>query len=385
MTVAHDRYWREAAAFVASRDITEKLAVGPTEFRTLVTSILPYDQLPGIGTPDLLVVHKGQMDLIGAARLEELTRDLGPAFANEVFVIFVRNEQDNSVVKSDHFKAFRELLSAMVRLKAAAPVTQETRPTVYLGQNTALTKTIYGHKIYVDTRDYSLTPHLLLDGYWEQWITNVFRTLVRPGMNVIDIGANVGWYSLLAADLIGQSGRLVSFEANPDLSALTYRNLMVNGFLDRSTVVPSAVYSECTTLEFKIYNHYMGSSSIFATSDAAAQFHDSIRELSVNAVTLDSYFPAGTKIDFIKIDAEGAEPFILKGAERLLSENPDIQIMMEFAPSILAGAYGSIEKFHDDLKSYGFTIFRIEHDSSLAQVTLEELSATPHCDVVLKR
>ncbi|WP_052699236.1 FkbM family methyltransferase [Hyphomicrobium sp. 99] len=384
MTVAHDRYWRDAAAFVASRDIANKLAVGPAEFRTLVSSILPYDQLSAIGTPDLLVVHKGQMDLIGAARLEELLRDLGPTFANEVFVIFARDGHDNSIMKSDHFKAFRKLFSAMARPKAA-PAIQETRMAVYLGQNVALTKTIYGHKIYVDTRDYSLTPHLLLDGYWEQWITNVFRALVRPGMKVIDIGANVGWYSLLAADLIGQSGRLVSFEANPELSAITHRNLMVNGFLERSTVVPCAVYSECKAIDFKIYNHYMGSSSIFATSDTAAEFNDSIRELAVNAITLDSYFPAGTKIDFIKIDAEGAEPFILKGATRLLSENPNIQIMMEFAPSILAGAYGSIEKFYDELKAYGFTIFRIEHDSTLAQVTFEELSATRHCDVVLKR
>ncbi|SFV34159.1 FkbM family methyltransferase [Hyphomicrobium facile] len=383
MTVAHDRYWRDAAAFVASCDIDDKLAVGPAEFRTLVSSILPYDQLPGIGTPDLLVVHKGQMDLIGADRLEKLTRDLGPAFANEVFVIFARGGHDRSVMKSDHFKAFRQTLSAMLRPKAT-PVAQETRPAVYLGQNVALTKTIYGHKIYVDTRDCSLTPHLLLDGYWEQWITNVFRTLVRPGMKVIDVGANVGWYSLLAADLIGPSGRLVSFEANPELSELTYRNLMVNGFMDRSTIVPSAVFSECKQIDFKICNRNIGSSGIFVTPESAAAFNDSVRVLSVNAVTLDSYFPAGTKIDFIKIDAEGAEPFVLKGATRLLRENPHIQIMMEFAPAMITGAYGSIEKFYDELKAYGFTIFRIEHDSSLAQASLEELSATSHCDVVLK-
>ena len=383
MTVTHDRYWQDAAAFVASRDIASKLVVGPAEFRTLISTLLPYHQLPAIDTPDLLVVHKGQMDLIGADRLEELTRDLGPAFANEVFVIFARGGHDRSVMKSDHFKAFRQTLSAML-LPKATPVAQETRPAIYLGQNVALTKTIYGHKIYVDTRDCSLTPHLLLDGYWEQWITNVFRTLVRPGMKVIDVGANVGWYSLLAADLIGPSGRLVSFEANPELSELTYRNLMVNGFMDRSTIVPSAVFSECKQIDFKICNRNIGSSGIFVTPESAAAFNDSVRVLSVNAVTLDSYFPAGTKIDFIKIDAEGAEPFVLKGATRLLRENPHIQVMMEFAPAMITGAYGSIEKFYDELKAYGFTIFRIEHDSSLAQASFEELSATSHCDVILK-
>ena len=79
--------------------------------------------------------------------------------------------------------------------------------SIYLGNNIALTKTIYGQKMYVDTRDQSLTPHILLDGDWEGNITKVFLANVKSGMHVVDIGANVGYYSLLAGRKIGKNGK----------------------------------------------------------------------------------------------------------------------------------------------------------------------------------
>jgi hypothetical protein len=94
------------------------------------------------------------------------------------------------------------------------------RDMIYLGDYTALTRTIYGHKMYVDTRDVSLAPHLLLDGYWEQWITNIFRELVKPGMTVVDVGANFGYYSVLAASLVRPDTYTHSRPTRPSIGCL---------------------------------------------------------------------------------------------------------------------------------------------------------------------
>ena len=293
-----------------------------------------------------------------------------------------------SINKSPHVWALKQRLAAMMNsashVEANLPAASG-RQAIYLGNHLALTKTIYGHKMYVETRDISLAPHILIDGYWEQWITNVFRQSIQPGMQVLDIGANIGWYSVLAADLIGPNGRLTSFEANPAMAEIAYRNLMVNGFATRASVEQKAVYSESKQLEFQIYEHHMGSSSLFASKDSAASFHDTLMSLQVQAVSLDEFLPAGSQIDFIKIDAEGAEPYILKGAARLLSENRHVQIMMEFAPSIITVSYGSIEHFLDQIAALGFSVWRIAHDSTLIKSSLEDLSNVAHCDVILKR
>ncbi len=111
-----------------------------------------------------------------------------------------------------------------------------------MGDSRALTRTIYGHKMYVKTTDLSLAPHILLDGFWENWITKVFIREVQPGMVVCDIGANIGYYSLLAAASVGERGHLHCFEANPDVCEILFQNLDINGFLSRTTVVNKAVF-----------------------------------------------------------------------------------------------------------------------------------------------
>ncbi len=256
---------------------------------------------------------------------------------------------------------------------------------VYLGNNRALTKTVFGHKMIVDTRDLSLTPHLLAEGRWEYWITKVFQSEVKPGMKVVDIGANLGYYSVLAAQAIGPKGHLTCFEANPQLADIVFHNLHLNGFVERSTVENKAVFSETTELELQVFQNYLGSSSLWADTAHAQQFHDKLEPVKVEGVSLDDYFPAGTAVDFMKIDAEGAEPHILQGAERLLNDSPSVSILMEFAPPMLRASFGSVEGFYQSLKSKGFEIYEIRPDSSLVPLPLAQAQEIAWTDVMLKR
>jgi energy-coupling factor transporter ATP-binding protein EcfA2 len=123
---------------------------------------------------------------------------------------------------SGHVEALQALVSTE-KTSAGDAEPEPMRPhrkVVYLGDHRALVRTAWGHKMFVDTRDLGLAPHLLLDGSWELWVTAAFLTNLREGMTVVDVGANIGYYSLLAASNVGSGGRLVSFEPHLRLPPL---------------------------------------------------------------------------------------------------------------------------------------------------------------------
>lgn len=108
--------------------------------------------------------------------------------------------------------------------------------SVYLGDNVAMCRVLGRYKMYVDTRDLSISSHLLLEGYWEMWVTEAMMRHVRPGMTVLDIGANLGYFTMLLADLVGHEGRVLAFEPNPEMASRTQRSISVNGFGGRATL-----------------------------------------------------------------------------------------------------------------------------------------------------
>ena len=105
------------------------------------------------------------------------------------------------------------------------------RFAVYQGHNTALTRILNRFKMYVDTTDLSLAPHLMMEGHWEPWITELFTESVRPGMTVVDIGANFGYFTILAGTGVGPTGKVYAFEADPRNFEILRLNLEVNGLL----------------------------------------------------------------------------------------------------------------------------------------------------------
>jgi hypothetical protein len=126
----------------------------------------------------------------------------------------------------------------------------------------------------------------------------------------------------------------------------------------------------------------MGSSSLFATREHALQAHDVLTEVQVEAAPLDEIL-GDSRVDILKIDAEGAEPSIFAGAEKVLSRNGDIKIFMEFASTTIAEI--APRDFLAQLRARGFRIQRVAHDDTVEQVTDEEVIGTPHNDLLLDR
>lgn len=382
-----DSNWIEVVGFLRKENANPAKTIAPQKLGGLLSGIIPYESknLYRNEKVEWIVVHKGMMEELGCEWLIEVIGNYTPVIANEVFILFAKSGEVQEIKKSNHYISFLRRLKDILPSSVIEHECVTNHIPIYLGHGRALMRTIHGHKMYVDTNDHSLSPHLLLDGVWEQWVTKIFLDVVQMEAKVIDIGANVGYYSLLAARAIGAQGTLWCFEANPQMVNILFANLEINGYLDRAQVIGKAVFKESAKLEFYIYNNHLGSSSLYSNKLTAEPFHDKTEKIVVDAVTLDEFFEPGTKIDLIKIDAEGAEPHILEGAQRIIFENPEIKIILEFIPLMLNITCGSAEIFFNKLVEMGFEIYRIEEDSTLRKASYEYLDRKQHSDIFLQR
>lgn len=229
--------------------------------------------------------------------------------------------------------------------------------SVYLGNNKAICTTIFGHKMLVDTRDMSLSPHLLIDGAWELHLSRILCGLIKPGGIVVDIGANVGWYSLLAAKLVGGGGAVHAFEANPVVASFLNENSMINGYSDRVFVESKAVSDSTGVVDFSLDDIYYCNSSVVNKVRPNKDGKDSLSLIQVPAVSLDEYFSPGRRIDLIKCDAEGSEPDVIKGALRLLDDNKDIILVLEVNGR---SKFESRVEMIESLQRLGFGAWRVD-------------------------
>lgn len=199
---------------------------------------------------------------------------------------------------------------------------------VYLGDYTLLAETMQGRKIFLDSRDVSLTPHIALRGQWEQNVTNwVLQALPSaPDGIFLDGGANVGWYSLLARQ---HKRDVLAIDANPRMIELLKKTFAVNGMLPPQ----GASRVECAALGHQDEAHcfVVHAPDNFGSADVTYRSNDPGKIVSRQATmrTIDSLLAPGTKVCMIKLDIEGWEPQAIQGARRVLEDNPQVPILFE--------------------------------------------------------
>jgi FkbM family methyltransferase len=246
--------------------------------------------------------------------------------------------------------------------------------TMYLGDHTALATTRLGNKIYLDTRDISLTPHLLMQGAWENPLARVMIANFRPGGVMLDAGANVGYHTLLMAHIGGLSARFIAVEANPRLAELVRRTLAVNGIFERSSIHAVALGPKSGEVELRIWNSYLGSSSLISTDESAEYYGDKLIRLTVPMKTLDE-LTGGQPLSSAKIDCEGAEPGIIAGGSATLRASNNLMMVIEYSPAMYGP--GDAATMLDALTGHGFKFSRIQRDGDLVPVTRDNLLNAP--------
>lgn len=262
------------------------------------------------------------------------------------------------------------------------------RPMAYLGDHKALTETIFGHSFFVCTTDYSVAPHILTKGYWELWITQAFLEIVEEGMNVLEIGANIGYYTVLAAWKTGCNGHVYAFEADSHNFDILHRNIEVNGFTNQTSLFNKAVYEENQKISFyRLKNHHGSSSTIPASDEYLQTYRDNVSEIQVDAICLDDFFrELQPKVDLIKIDAEGAEPKIFRGMTRLIQNNKKIKVICEFAPELIERGGESPKDFLENLtNNFHFSLNIIDPLKGIVSVEKDEIIKIPYSELYLER
>jgi len=210
--------------------------------------------------------------------------------------------------------------------------------------------TFEGMKFVINSEDsiYFAMYNPYKDGY----LLNLLKSKIKTGEHFVDVGANIGVYSIISSNLVGDSGKVFAFEPDP-VSFSNIKENIVENSLQNVQVVNKAVSDK------------NGKASFFNSVDHSSRagnyiLNDETSKTQVETIKLDDYFEDYLKIKLIKIDVEGLEYSVLKGMKNILAENNQIEIILEINPFCLNRSKTNVGDMVDFLIEHKFNLFHID-------------------------
>ena len=242
--------------------------------------------------------------------------------------------------------------------------------SIYLGGHVAMTFLTNGYRAFVDTRSLDVGVHPLHGGSWETHYTEAFKRMLRPGATVVDVGANLGWYTLVAAPIVGATGRVFAVEPNPGLARLVQESVHTNGFVGWTQVYQVAV-SDAPGVVDLVYDPDMPGGGVIRPGSYALT-HVRSTATRVAAVRLDALLAGHAghagPVDVLKMGIEGWEGVALRGMTGILDRSPRLRMLVEWGAAQDQTPAPRAETALE-LGRRGYTPFRIEADGSIARET----------------
>lgn len=301
------------------------------------------------------------------------------------------------------------------------PPPQERR-IVPLHGDELLVETKRGFSMVVPNWNVDVAIGIVRDGIIEPWTNEVFLSMFAAGDTVVNVGANFGYYALLASHRVGGGGRVLAIEANPHVYRFLIKGMFwsgVPGILQAHLCAAVAPEMEGRTITFGFDPQFIGGGNMFTRAGVEggiASCHWSAENVG-RLVDEDRKFVArglcttvetpGRTVDGIAadvprakamlIDAEGSESYVIAGARELIKRSPDLEIILEWDPSqagVLPERVPCIRAMWDFLlDEQGFVPHRIRHEGfrgvghmpDLTELNRETLFNVPHSDIYLKR
>lgn len=211
--------------------------------------------------------------------------------------------------------------------------------TVAIGDDLILCRVLGHPKMFLHVRDLGFCAHVMLDGYWEGWLTIFMSRYLKPGMTCLDIGANFGYYSILMGLAAGPLGRVISIEPNPSVVSVLKRSLELNGLTSRTIVHQVAAAADRGACHLYVPSSEPKNASLVngAYADARGQ------TVEVDKVTVDELTANLDRLDFIKIDVEGAEEEVIEGLRGTM-ERFKPAIVLEFNAARYRNPMGFLDR-----------------------------------------
>ena len=240
-------------------------------------------------------------------------------------------------------KPLRNILGPLVGKVVSGGTTDEGHPVL-----------VHGHMMVLTAGNGFAPADMVLDRY-EVETTKQFEQHVTNGMAIVDVGAHVGYFTLIAAKLVGSSGQVFAFEPDPINSGLLMKNIELNGYANIE-VTTSALSSKS------------GNSTLYRTSLDSGRHslyrHDIpvVETVEVETTTLDEFLESRNwpAIGLVKMDVEGSEPEVLAGMKRLLERSENIKLILEFNIPILKNAGTEPVELLETLMQTGFRVSYID-------------------------
>jgi FkbM family methyltransferase len=212
---------------------------------------------------------------------------------------------------------------------------------------------VHGHRMLLHAHDRVIAVNLEAHGTFEPFETELVDRLLQPGDTVFDLGANIGYYTLLFARRVGPEGRVFAFEPEPDNYRLLQQNVQMNGYRN-VTLVPMAVSDWDQELQLFLCDANKGDHRAYDSGDGRPS-------VVVRATRLDSFFQGWEgKVALIKMDIQGSEWKALKGMRALLQRQEDVTLLTEFWPLGLRTCGAEPAAFLQLLGELGFTLYQID-------------------------
>lgn len=175
------------------------------------------------------------------------------------------------------------------------------------------------------------------------------KHIIKKGDVVLDIGANIGFYSSILSDLVGSSGKIYSFE--PD--KVNFAHFLKNTWDKKNIVaINKAVADQTKTL--KLYT-----SKLLNVDHRTYKVDEYENEISIDAISIDDFVSDKFKVDFIKMDIQGFELTALKGMQQTLAKNPNAKLLTELWPYGLRKAGTSCKEFVSLVEQFGLKLFEL--------------------------
>lgn len=195
----------------------------------------------------------------------------------------------------------------------------------FLTPNAERWMNVHGMPLLANIHDYGIGTRLFLRGGYAPGRVSEIRAIVKEGDVVIDIGANIGYFTILLARLVGPEGKVYAFEPDPRSCHLLQRTVERNGWT-HVIVEQKAVSNKAG--EFPLYQTPSWTSNALTPSEH-------ISTVNVQLVTLDDFLSNEQCISFVKMDMDGSEPLAIIGMSQLIQQSSGLRVLAEYQPGNL--------------------------------------------------
>jgi FkbM family methyltransferase len=231
----------------------------------------------------------------------------------------------------------------------------------------------YAGKMRLVTSDY-VDRWLFTGADFEPDTVKLIQKYLSKDDNFLDIGANIGYFSLIASQIVGKRGTVYSFEPTPETISRLHKNIRLNN-LRNIQVIENAVSNQKGSVTFKIPSDKIRNSGRSSMRDIEENFF----EISVDTISIDLMMDSLKKIALIKMDIEGAEGLALDGMKNLIKRDRPV-IIMELSDGYLKQMGYSAEKVLGFLRNQKYKV--CEASNRGKEISMEDISGKFQCDIL---